>query len=167
MLWHGRPARVKRRRLACAFPHLPPMSTPRRRPRPATGAFLFPVVASLAVLASSGCALLPKRKAAPPPEPVLVAPRHVEIGRVFSYDPADATAVIEFVPQFRGPAPADGTQLIARKLDTLQPTARLVAAPYRNSRTLGAYVVSGKPGVDDEVVIDPEPAPPTAPAAKP
>lgn len=87
-----------------------------------------------------------------------MAPRHVEIGRVLSYDPADATAVVEFVPQFRGPAPVDGTKLISRKLDTLQPTARLVAAPYRNSRTLGAYVVSGTPGVDDEVVIDPESA---------
>jgi hypothetical protein len=93
----------------------------------------------------------------------LLPPKHVEIGRIFSYDPANSTAVIEFVPRFRSSLPLDGTKLISRKLDTLEPTARLVAAPYQNNRTLGAYVTSGTPGIDDEVVIDPESALPPAP----
>jgi hypothetical protein len=139
------------------------MPTPRRRPRLATGAFFVPAVlaslAALLVLASSGCSVLPKRKAGPQPEPLLVAPKHVEIGRILSYDTEDATAVIEFLPHFRGAIPPSGTPLIVRKLDTLEPTARLTAAPYRNNRTLGAYVVSGRPGIDEEVVIDPEPPP--------
>jgi hypothetical protein len=136
------------------------MPTPRRRQRLATGAFLLPVcLAAVFALVPSGCSLLPKRKASPLPEPVLVAPKHVEIGRIYSYDADDATAVIEFAPHFRSAIPAADTPLVTRKLDTLEPTARLRAAPYRNNRTLGAYVVSGHPGVDDEVVIDPEPPP--------
>jgi hypothetical protein len=134
------------------------MSTPRRRPHFATGAFLLPAcLAALSALAFSGCSVLPKRKAPPPAEPVLIAPKHVEVGRILSYDADDATAVIEFSPHFRSAIPAAGTPLIARKLDTLEPTARLTAAPYRNNRTLGAYVVSGHPRIDDEVVIAPEP----------
>ena len=141
------------------------MPTPRRRHRPASGAFLLAL--SLAAVVLSVCGVLPKKKAAPAPEPVLVAPKHVEIGRIYSYDPDDSTAVIEFVPQFRSAAPAEGTPLIARKLDTLEPTARLRAAPYRNNRTLGAYLVSGRPGIGDEVVIESVPDPPASPASNP
>ena len=135
------------------------MPTPHRRKRLATGAFLLPAcLAALFALASSGCSVLPKKKRASLPEPVLVAPKHLEIGRIYSYDADDSTAVIEFLPHFRSAIPDAGTPLIARTLDTLETTARLTAAPYRNNRTLGAYVVSGRPGVDDEVVIDPAPA---------
>lgn len=136
------------------------MSTPRRRTVLATGAFFF--FASLGFVLT-GCASRGKRAAKNAGGPVLVAPRHVEIGRILSHDPADATAVIEFVPHYRSPAPLAGTALISRKLDTLEPTARLIAAPYQNDRTLGAYVSSGRPGLDDEVVIAPESALPAAP----
>lgn len=138
------------------------MSTPRRRRLLATGAFFF---FACAVVVGGGCASRAKRPAETA-TPLLFPPRHVEIGRIHSYDATDATAVIEFVAQFRSTIPLAGTQLIARKLDTLEPTARLVAAPYQNNRTLGAYVTSGRPGVDDEVVIAPESALP-APAATP
>ena len=139
------------------------MPTLRRRNRPATGAFFFSTAAlSLALFVTgSGCSSLPKvgkNKTAAPAGPTLVAPKHLEVGRILSHDPAEATAVVEFVPQFRSAAPLVGTRLIARKPDTLAPTARLVAAPYQNNRTLGAYVSSGIPGIDDEVVIDPESA---------
>ena len=143
------------------------MPTPRRRPHLATGAFFLPLaVAALAAAALSGCSFLPsKKKPAPRAEPTLIAPKHVEIGRVFSYDADDATAVVEFLPHLRAPVPAAGTPLIACRLDTLEPTARLTAAPYRNNRTLGAYVVSGRPGIDDEVVIDSESSGPGASSA--
>lgn len=138
------------------------MLTPRRRNRPATGAFFFVLTA----LVLTGCASRGKKRAAPTAEPVLVAPKHIEVGRILSVDSAAATAVIEFVPQFSSGAPLAGTKLIARKLDTLQPTARLVAAPYQNNRTLGAYVSAGTPAIDDEIVIDPESTlPEAAPAA--
>lgn len=135
------------------------MSTPRRRHSSATGAFFFRLVPLSLALLFAGCASLPKfekKRADSAAEPTLLPPKHVEVGRILSYDATDATAVIEFVPQFRGGAPLAGTKLIARELDTLEPTARLVAAPYQNNRTLGAYVTSGTPGVDDEVVIAPE-----------
>lgn len=118
-------------------------------------------------LGLSGCAGLGKKKSAAANGPVLVAPKHIEMGRILSYEAADKTAVIEFVPWFRPGVPLAGTKLIARKLDTLAPTARLVAAPYQNNRTLGAYVESGTPGVEDEVVIDPESALPDAKASEP
>lgn len=140
------------------------MPTPRRRFRIATGAFL------LAALLASGCATAgkrfqsvlkpsPKHKAAP----TLTAPRFEEVGRVHSYDAADATAVIELTPRFVPPAGLTGRLLIARKLDSLEPTAKLAAAPYQSGRMLGAYVLSGAPGTGDEVVLDPEPFP-TLPA---
>ena len=138
------------------------MPTPRRRNHPATGAFFFALAALALALSLGGCSSLPvigKKKAAPRPEPLIVAPRHIEIGRILRYNADDATAVIEFVPHFRAARSLDGARLIARKPDTLEPTARLVAAPYQNNRALGAYVASGRPGPDDEVVLDPDPAP--------
>lgn len=145
------------------------MPTPRRRNRPATGAFFF-ALASLLAATLAGCSSMPKigrQKAAPTSAPVLVAPKHVEIGRIFSADSTSATAVIEFVPHFSSQIPLAGTKLIARKPDTLRPTANLVAAPYQNSRTLGAYISAGAPGIDDEVVIDPESALPEAASPAP
>ncbi len=139
---------------------LPAMPTPRRRLPLATGAFF------LAALLASGCATAGKRfpsvlKSSSRGEaaPILTAPRLEELGRVHSYDAADATAVIEFTPRFVPPAGLAGRLLVARNLDTLEPTAKLAAAPYQSGRLLGAYVLSGAPGVGDEVVLDPEPFP--------
>jgi hypothetical protein len=132
------------------------MPTPRRRPSAATGAFFF---GALATLLLAGCASNPGRResraARFAAEPTLTAPRHVELGRVLSHDAANRTAVIEFVPHFRPNPFLAGTPLIARRLDTLEPTAHLVAAPYQSGRFLGAYVEEGTPGPGDEVVIAP------------
>lgn len=129
------------------------MSTPRRRRSAATGAFLFSLLAALLL---AGCATASGRRAPrSAAAPALVAPRHLELGRILSFDAADQTAVIEFVPHYRLDPFLAGTALIARRLDTLEPTARLVAAPYQSGRILGAYVESGTPGIDDEVVVAP------------
>ena len=133
------------------------MPTPRRRLSAAPGAFFFGALAALLLLA--GCASNPGRResraARFAAEPTLVAPRHVELGRILGYDAADQTAVIEFVPHYRPDPFLAGTPLISRRLDTLQPTARLVAAPYQSGRFLGAYVEEGTPEIDDEVVVAP------------
>jgi hypothetical protein len=134
------------------------MPTPRRRRHPATGAFLLSVV-GVAVFLLAGCATFRRGGDSSASPPLLVAPPHAELGRILSYDADDATAVIEFVPQYRGAPFLTGTRLIARRLDTLEPTALLVAAPYQSGRILGAYVTSGRPRVNDEVVIAPEPPP--------
>ncbi len=140
------------------------MFTPRRRFRIATGAFL------LAALIASGCTTTGKHLSSvlkpssrDETSPKLTAPRYEEMGRVHSHDVADATAVIELTPRFVPPAGLPGRLLIARKLDTLEPTAKLAAAPYQSGRMLGAYVLTGAPGTGDEVVLDPEPFP-TLPA---
>jgi hypothetical protein len=142
------------------------MHTPRRRNSSATGAFFFFALACLLLLPSAGCTTFRHGETASPPpgaEPVLLAPRHLEIGRILSYDPTDVTAVIEFVPHYRSAVSLAGTSLISRKLDTLEPTARLIASPHQNADTLGAYVTSGQPSPDDEVVIAPESALPSRP----
>ncbi len=130
------------------------MPTPRRRLSAAPGAFFFGALAALILLA--GCATPGRRAPRAAAEPTLTAPRHVEIGRILSFDAADRTAVIEFVPHYRPNPFLAGTPLISRRLDTLEPTARLVAAPYQSGRFFGAYVEDGNPGPDDEVVIAPE-----------
>ncbi len=139
------------------------MPTPRRRHHIATGAFL------LTTLLAPGCATSGKRAINAKPGdvgPTLTAPRFEELGRVHSYDASDATAVVEFTPRFVPPAGLTGRLLIARNIDTLEPTAKLAAAPYQSGRMLGAYVLSGTPGVGEEVVLDPEPFP-TLPASGP
>jgi hypothetical protein len=142
------------------------MTPPRPRPRAANGAFFFfPFLASAAlVLSLGGCASLRRGGGASPPPSAdtgqtLLAPRHVEVGRILSHDASEATVVIEFAPHIRPTPFLAGTRLIARRLDTLEPTAELQAAPYQSGRMLGAYVRSGLPGIDDEVVIPPAAAP--------
>lgn len=131
------------------------MPTPRRRSLPATGAFFF----SALVLASlPGCATVARKanSSAPPAATTrYAAPVHAELGRVFSYDAAAQTAVIELVPHFQPSANLSGSVLIARDIETLAPRSRLRAAPYLSGRFLGAYVTEGAPAPGDEVVLVP------------
>jgi hypothetical protein len=140
------------------------MKTPRRRRPTATGAFLFPALVACLALFLGGCLTFNRPKGAPAEPQTLLAPRHLEVGRIHSYDAADKTAVIEFAPHYRASPFLAGVKLLSRDPATLEPSARLLAAPYRSGRMLGAYVESGAPRKDDEVVIPPEPSPAPAPA---
>jgi hypothetical protein len=128
------------------------MPTPRRRSFPATGAFFF---SALALASLSGCATRQRPSTAPAATTRYAAPINAELGRVFSYDAAAQTAVIELVPHFQPSASLSGSVLIARDLDTLAPRSRLRAAPYLSGRFLGAYVTEGAPAPGDEVVLAP------------
>jgi len=85
----------------------------------------------------------------------LIAPLQPELGRILSLQPDNRTALVEFVPQFRPSSSLAGQSLLARNLDTLAETARLVASPHQRGRILGVYVISGSPSPGDEVVIVP------------
>ena len=129
------------------------MPTPRRRSLPATGAFFFSI---LALASLSGCGTTARKAPAPPVATSrYAAPIHAELGRVFSYDAAAQTAIVELVPHFQPSANLSGSVLITRDLDTLAPVARLRAAPYLSGRFLGTYVTEGTPRVGDEVVLAP------------
>ncbi|MCU0793879.1 MAG: hypothetical protein MUE42_13735 [Opitutaceae bacterium] len=73
------------------------------------------------------------------PAPADTAPRFapglVELGRIRSFDAAGQVAVVELSPFTSAPP----------------------ASKYRSSSMIGAYVTSGVPRADDEVVIAPAP----------
>ncbi len=125
------------------------------RSLPRTAAFFL---AAACAFALTGCSLFSKKSPTPPATESSgpVAPAHVELGRIISLQPESGTALVEFVPQARPPAGLAGRALLARKLDTLEVTAQLVASPHQRGRILGVYVISGTPALDDEVVLVPE-----------
>ena len=129
-------------------------STPSLTP-PRSAAFFL---AAACAFALSGCSVFSKKS---PTRPATEsggpsAPAHLELGRIISLQPESGTALVEFVPHARPPAGLAGRALLARKLDTLEVTARLVASPHQRGRILGVYVISGTPALDDEVVLNPE-----------
>lgn len=145
-------------------PSAPSKHGPTRRAAALAAAFVC-------LLALTGCSLFRKKSppsptaatataataaaataAAAPSAPVV----NVELGRIISLQPEARTALVEFVPQARPPANLAGRALLARKLDTLEVTARLVASPHQRGRIFGVYVISGTPALDDEVVLAPE-----------
>jgi hypothetical protein len=127
-------------------------------PRPAR-----PIALSLAIVlvaaGLAGCRIFTRSKPAAPvigPNE-LTEPLQPELGRIISLQPDGRTALVEFVPQYRSSEKLAGRALLARKLDTLQETAQLVASPHQRGRVIGVYVISGQPSPGDEVVIVPEP----------
>jgi hypothetical protein len=118
---------------------------------------LYPLLIVLLTL-TSGCAALGlgwKKKPLPSAlNAILVEPSHREIGRILSFDPLARTALVQ-LPYFAfsGPALASGTPLIARHLDSLEMTARLVVTPYRMKSIMAVYVVEGVPNPGDEVAL--------------
>jgi hypothetical protein len=95
------------------------------------------------------------------PAPADTAPRFapglVELGRIRSFDAAGQVAVVELSPFTSAPPDLPGQPLLARDPKTLAVSARLTASKYRSSSMIGAYVTSGVPRADDEVVIAPAP----------
>ncbi len=114
------------------------------------------ILAALTLLLLGGGCSLPalrgKRSAAPGPQNYL-APTHPELGRILSHDPAARTALVELTSFAQIPDVLAGQTLVARKPNSLQPTARLVASPHRTGRVFGVYVTEGNPAPDDEVVL--------------
>jgi len=127
---------------------------PKRRPSSLIAA-LMPCLA----LVVGGCGSIAKKSApaAPGPDEKLTLPEKTELGRIRSIQLESRTALVEFTPTARPPAALAGRALLARKLDTLEESARLVASGHQRGRILGVYVISGAPTVDDEVVLLPEP----------
>lgn len=150
------------------FPPMPLLAASRQSP-PApllsrrSGRRAFAAGATLlCVLSLCGCSLFRKKNSSLP-RPATAAGAsaaaptvRLELGRIIGLQPEARTALVEFVPQARPPANLAGRALLARKLDTLEVTAKLVASPHQRGRILGVYVISGTPGLDDEVVLDPE-----------
>ena len=138
------------RRRAARFPRVPPPMHPVRR-------HLFAAVRKAGVaalaLALAGCSLLPRKNSAPEPAPVWGPPASPEVGRIIDYDPAARTAWFEIPAHQPIPAGLSGLTLVVRNPDTLEPTARLVVSPHRAGRIFGAYVVEGRPMLEDEVAL--------------
>lgn len=125
--------------------------------RPVFSCLLLGAFALAVALPLSGCASKTKRARAEAAAKVerYTTPMSTELGRVLSYDPSAANVLIEFSSFARPPSDLAGRVLISRNRDTLEPTARLVAASHRVGRVFGAHVVAGQPSPDDEVIIPP------------
>ncbi len=110
-------------------------------------------------LGLSGCATSAPPPAEPaattPPSPLaadaLVPSARLLVGRVIATDPERRFAFVELAPDAPGTALEAGGEWIART-DALQETARLLVSRQQQGRTVGTRIVSGQPGLDDEVV---------------
>lgn len=141
-------------------------SSPRARRRPASsGAFVFALLAA-ALIAAGGCSTVRKisgkDRDKTPPSRYLPA-ENIIVGRVLAYRADDQLALVELSLIATPPFDLRGRELVARDPRTLAPTARLQASFHRRGRVLGAFVLSGSPSPDDEVVAPTaEPPPPPA-----
>jgi hypothetical protein len=134
------------------------MSAPRSRRPTATGALPFIALGFCCVFLAACASPRGRTPQSPPRTPAAElpgAPLHPVIGRILHVDLSNATAVVELAPGPRSAPFFPGDALIARRLDTLAPTARLRVAPYQSGRMLGVYLVSGTPSPQDEVALAP------------
>lgn len=83
-------------------------------------------------------------------EALAPSPRLI-VGRVVAVDPARGYAFIELTADAPPSASAEGNELVVRTAD-LKETARLRASRQLRARTLGTHVMSGSPGIGEEVI---------------
>lgn len=121
----------------------------------------------LALMALTGCTLLPSRRAPTPEAERYGPPMQPALGRIVSHHPTTASAVIELHPAWNGPDDFTGHSLVVLDPATRTETARLVAARPRAGRYLSATITAGQPRPDDEVLIELEAPPPPAATTPP
>jgi hypothetical protein len=100
----------------------------------------------------------PGPRASPSPTPatgLVASPRRI-IGRVLAIDRAHGFVVVDLAPGAPVTALVPDTELLLRT-DDLRTTARVRVSRQQRGRTLGTILLSGAPGIGDEVVL---PAPP-------
>ena len=90
--------------------------------------------------------------AEPLPPGALLPSHNLLVGRVLAVDAARGFAFVELASDAPAAALSDGAELVTRT-DALRETARLQASRYARGRTLGTKILSGQPGIGDEVVF--------------
>lgn len=109
---------------------------------------------ALAAISFSGCRHVAPPPKAPPPlaisEALTPSPRLI-VGRVVAVDLERGFAFVALGSDAPPAALEPAAELIVRTPE-LRETGRLQASRYVRGRTLGATIIAGKPGLDDEVV---------------
>jgi hypothetical protein len=106
-----------------------------------------------AALLFAGCAAPTGKGAGRAPEGRWARASHQPLGGILLVDTPPGTALVELHFGAGLSGLREGTALVARDAKTLEPTARLELAAYRQGRVFAVYVREGGPRVGDEVAL--------------